>query len=175
MKVFLTHSFRTELDQKYYDLIKSVMKILYENNHEIYLGGLLATVSDTLKKYGDKITCYSVEAYKDEQKNCPNAKYILVEDGFIRTKALCENTDCVVMTPGGTGSLAEFYSILEEYRYQKMNKKIYILNFEHYYDELISSLKKLVEDSFNGEDTFDYIEEINIEQLELIMKEGYYE
>ena len=125
MKVFLTHSFRTELDQKYYDLIRNVMKILYENNHEIYLGGLLESISDTLNKYGDKITCYSVEAYKEEQKNCLSAKYILVEDGFIRTKALCDNTDCVVVTPGGTGSLAEFYSVLEEYRYQKTHKKIY--------------------------------------------------
>lgn len=174
MKVFLTHTFQTSLPSEYYDLIREVMGILYNNHHEIYLGGLLESLSDTLNLYADRITCYSVEAYKEEQKNCPKANYILVSDGFIRTKELCQNTDCVVVTPGGTGTLAEFFSVLEEYRYQKSNKKIYVLNYKHYYDDLLKQITKLVNQSFNNEDTFHYIEEIDLPRLKEIM-EGYYE
>lgn len=172
MKIFLTHTFQTTLKEESYTLIREVMKLLYDNHHEIYLGGLLINLKDTLIKYADAITCYSVEAYKEEKNNCPLAKYILVEDGFMRTKTLCSETDCVILTPGGTGSLAEFFSILEEYRYQKNNKKIYILNDNHYYDDLLNGISRLIDISFNNMDTLKYIEEVNLEQLKIILKEG---
>ena len=63
MKVFLTHTFQTALSQEYYDFVREVMEVLYNNHHEIFLGGLLDNISDSLKKYSDAITCYSVEPY----------------------------------------------------------------------------------------------------------------
>ena len=172
MNVLLAYTCQTGLEEKYYGLLRDVMDIIYTNNHKIYLGGLSYALKDTLPKYADAIVCYSVEKYKSEIENCPNCNYILVQNSFERTKILLEETDCVIITPGGTGTIAEFYTILEEYRTIEAKKKLYVLNLDGHYDTLLHSIRDLVAKGFNKEDIFNYIEEIDIAKLKEIMKEG---
>ena len=117
MNVFVAHTFSENLSNDYYDLILQVYKLIKETHHKILVGGLFTKLKDNLKEYEDIITCYSLAKYQEEERKLlPRVKYILTDNVYSRTKNLVENSDIVVILPGGSGSLKK----LED---NKLNKK----------------------------------------------------
>ena len=53
--------------------------------------------------------------------------------------------------PGGTGSLSEIFSSLEEYRTIDQLKQIIIYNYKGFYDPIISLIERLIKEGFNDE------------------------
>ena len=172
MKYFVSCTSSTNLKKEYYDLMRKVLKIIYDNNNEIYLGILLDNISDTLKKYSDKIICYSLEEYKDEINNCPDCKYIIVNNQYERNNRLIKETDGLILLPGGTGTLFEFFGALEQYKIEDNNKKIIIINYNNFYNEIFTLLNKMVDENLLKPEYLDYIKVLDIEKLDKYMKEG---
>ncbi len=171
MNVFVAHTFSENLSADYYDLILQVYKLIKENNHKILVGGLFTKLKDNLLEYEDIITCYSLRKYQEEERKLlPNGKYILTDNIYSRTKNLMENSDIVVILPGGSGSLAEIFSILEAYKYLESKNKIYILNYHNHYDDLINYLKKLEDNKFNKRTDLAYLKIINLKELKSILE-----
>ena len=172
MKVFIGHSFSDKLDDSYYDLVKEVYDIIYNNNQEILTGGLLPYMTENYQKYAKRLTCYSIPEYQSEQKLAPSCHYELVEHMLLRTKRLVELADIVVFLPGGSGTIEEIFACLESYKSMESPKKIYLLNVAGHFDMLLAYLKELEKKEFNKEKDLHYIECISLEQLNEIMKEG---
>ena len=71
-----------------------------------------------------------------------------------RKQLLEEYSDAFVVSPGGVGTLDEFFEIITLKQLSRHKKAIAILNVDGYYDELETLMKKMVEEGFAQEDTF---------------------
>ncbi|MDY3031102.1 MAG: TIGR00730 family Rossman fold protein [Clostridia bacterium] len=70
-----------------------------------------------------------------------------------RKRMLEEYSDCFAVTPGGIGTLDEFFEIITLKQLERHTKAIAILNVNGCYDDLEKLLKKIVDDGFAQEDT----------------------
>ena len=66
-----------------------------------------------------------------------------------------------VVLPGGTGSLSEILSMLEEKRTINSDKEIIIYNQDGYYYDLIKFITKLIKNKFNDISILNYIKIFN--------------
>ncbi len=171
MKVFIGHSFSEELDPTYYDFIKKVYKIVYDAGAEILVGGLFVKLKDDYKLWEDRLTVYTIPPYQDSLKYAQCKKNV-VDTVLDRTKCLIEESDVVVLLPGGSGTLEELLACLEMYKAKSLSKKIYLLNHDNHFEPILNYLKFLEQLKFNKTTDLTYIEVINSSKLEKILKEG---
>ena len=60
------------------------------------------------------------------------------------------------MLPGGTGTISEFFSYLEEVRSNDINKPMVIYNEYHHFDSCLALIDDLVKRNFNKDNIYDY-------------------
>ena len=70
-----------------------------------------------------------------------------------RKQLLEEYSDAFIVSPGGVGTLDEFFEIITLKQLSRHKKAIAIFNVDGYYDELETLMKKMVEEGFAQEDT----------------------
>ena len=83
-------------------------------------------------------------------KNC--TEYIYTDTMRERKRELEENSNGFIITPGGIGTLDEFFEILTLKQLGRHNKPIVIWNIDHYYDDLLSMMQKSVDKKFITDD-----------------------
>ena len=59
--------------------------------------------------------------------------------------------------PGGTGTMSELFSLLEQIRTDESGKKIIIYNKNNHYKDLINQIKKCIEEKFNDDSIYNYL------------------
>lgn len=79
-------------------------------------------------------------------KNCTD--YIYTDTVRDRKKALEENANGFIITPGGIGTLDEFFEILTLKQLGRHNKPIAIFNINGFFNELDAMMDKSIEKSF---------------------------
>ena len=84
-----------------------------------------------------------------------------VENTFEREARIYNEASKVLILPGGTGSLAELFSMLEDNRTIKCTKEIIIYNQDGYYYDLIKFITKLIREKFNDYSILNYIKIFN--------------
>ena len=82
-------------------------------------------------------------------------EYIYTETMRERKRQMEENCDAFIITPGGIGTLDEFFEILTLKQLGRHNKAIVIYNINGFFDELASSLYKMVKEQFITNDCFE--------------------
>ena len=65
-----------------------------------------------------------------------------------RKKKFLEKSDIFIITPGGIGTLDEFFEILTLKKLKQHDKTIIIFNINHFYDKLLEMLNELNEQGF---------------------------
>ena len=107
----------------------------------------------------NKIYLYTLKLYNEEVDK--NIKCTYLDTTFDRTKEIYNNSDKLLFLPGGTGSLSEILSMLEEKRTISSNKEIIIYNQDGYYYDLIKFITKLIKNKFNDISILNYIKIFN--------------
>ena len=79
-------------------------------------------------------------------KEC--TEYIYTETMRERKRQMEENCDAFIITPGGIGTLDEFFEILTLKQLGRHNKAIVLFDINGFFDELASSLYKMVKEQF---------------------------
>ena len=79
-------------------------------------------------------------------KEC--SEYIYTDTMRERKRQMEENCDAFIITPGGIGTLDEFFEILTLKQLGRHNKAIVLYNINGFFDELASSLYKMVKEHF---------------------------
>ena len=79
-------------------------------------------------------------------KEC--TEYIYTETMRERKRQMEENCDAFIITPGGIGTLDEFFEILTLKQLGRHNKAIVLYDINGFFDELASSLYKMVKEQF---------------------------
>ena len=171
MKVWITSSSRVN-DEKYLGIARRVAYVFSESGYSLVCGGvsssMMKEVYDTFLENKRDISCVTLKCYNEIfDEIIP----IYVDNTFDRTKKLYDMSDVVVFLPGGTGSLAEIFSVLEEYRTISSDKRLILYNEDGFYDNLISSLNNLIELGFNDKSILEKLEIVNkVDELKERMK-----
>ena len=161
MKVWITSSSRIE-DEKYLSIANRVATVFSEYGYDLVCGGISSSmmkkVYEIFTKNKRDIFCVTLKCYNEI---FTEVTPIYVDTTFDRNKKLYDNSDIIVFLPGGTGSLAEIFSSLEEYRTISSDKKLILYNEDGFYDTLIFTLNNLVELGFNDESILENLKIVN--------------
>lgn len=171
MKLMIGCSSRGEIDKKYLELAKKVAELSESLGYELCFGaastGMMGECCTTMKN----VYSYTVSKYVEDLKNIPSKEEYILDTTFDRTKRLFNDADLIILLPGGTGTLAEIFGILEENRSIDNPKKVILFNYDDYYNPIINMIDKCVELNFNSSNIYDYIKVVNdYEELVKIIK-----
>ena len=73
-----------------------------------------------------------------------------------RTSSIYLECDVILFLPGGTGTFAEIFGMLEENRSINNPKEIILYNYNGFYDGVLDLIQFCVDNKFNTNDIFDY-------------------
>ena len=116
----------------------------------------LNTLCDYFK---DKnIDLVTLPIYEEDVNDKINTIY--VDTTFERSKTCFEMADKILILPGGTGTICEIFSMLEESRtFDK--KEIIILNLDNYYTDIIKIIGNSIKNKYNDTSILDRIKVFN--------------
>ena len=119
-----------DLRKEYYDYAEHFGKILAENNFTIYHGGGIIGLMGAMMR----------GAYEQG-----GAKII----GVVPRKSyLREHADSFAIMPGAFGTMDEMFEILTLKQLKYHNKAIVILNFNHFFDDMLRQMDKFFDEGF---------------------------
>ena len=178
INIFISCSSHIEIDEKYIKDADYIANALSKNN-DLVIGiagckGVPGKVLNNFKENNRNIEIVTLKIYNEDQDKFNYANFNYVDTTFDRNKIIYDKSDVLLMLPGGTGTLAEVLSFLEEKRTKNDNKDIILYNKDNYYIKLIEIINNYVKNNFNDSNIFDYIKVFNdISDLLRYMEDSY--
>ena len=165
MKIAISSSSNDKIDESYKKTARIVVKYLAQEENELIWGSgsisIMGICYDEFSKKKRKIYGFTSQKYVDDIKNLPLAKHTIKDDTFDLKKAMFENADVIIFLPGGTGTISEFFSDLEEVRSNDKNKMLILYNENHIFDKTLELIDDLVNKKFNSSSIYDYFKVVN--------------
>ena len=133
-------------------LISSIIQTLVENkNYDYVMGagstGMLYTAQELLSENGAAAEIIGLKDSRDLEKSIASYK-VETENVFERTQRIYEDSDVLLFLPGGIGTIAELYAMLDANIENEKAKPIFIYNADHSYDLLLEDMKTKIKDGF---------------------------
>lgn len=79
-------------------------------------------------------------------KDC--SEFIYVESMDERKQKFLENSDAFIISPGGIGTLDEFFEIITLRKLKQHDKEIIVFNINHFYDTMLKMIEEMGEKGF---------------------------
>lgn len=79
-------------------------------------------------------------------EKCSEFKYVDSMDE--RKQEFLNNSDAFIISPGGIGTLDEFFEIITLKKLKKHDKPIIVLNIHHFYDTMLKMIEEMGEKGF---------------------------
>lgn len=76
------------------------------------------------------------------------SEFIHVETMDERKNEFLKNSDAFIITPGGIGTLDEFFEIITLKKLKQHNKKIIVFNVNHFFDKMFEMIDEMSEKGF---------------------------
>lgn len=160
LKIFIGSSSRDTIDHKYLEEAREISQILSKDNCALVFGaasfGMMGACYQEFHSQHQPIHSYTVEKYEKDLAQLQSDVEIVLPTTFDRTKQLYQDADMIILLPGGTGTIAEIFGILEENRTIDSPKKVVLYNFNGYYDKLLELVHYCVNEKFNDSSIYDY-------------------
>lgn len=165
-KVFVACSSFDSISEEYLRLSSSVGLLLVEKNYKIIMGGkkagMMKALYETIKENDgvvSDILCTSLTLDKEHIKETTQViKSINKQiDYFI-------NCDILIFLPGGFGTLNEIFSSVMAKFSKECKGKLILVNYNHYYDELISFFDNMKSKGFINDNVLMVVN--NMKELE---------
>ena len=187
MKICVYGAASSLIDNSYIEAGKELGRKIVERGHGLVFGGgshgmMGAVVDGVAEKSGYSLGIIP-EFFKEagaeiSADNCTD--YIYTETMRERKRELEENSNAFIVTPGGIGTLDEFFEILTLKQLGRHNKPIAIYNVNGFFNELDEMMDKSIEKQFitndckelystfdNIEDMLDYLENYDEKDVDL--------
>lgn len=166
--VFMACSSRDSIKDEYKQLAISISKIFISHDYSLATGGASSGMMGTsfLEFHNNKkeVYAYTVEKYEEDLENLPGAFKFIYENTFDRTKCLYQKGTTIIFLPGGTGTLAELFSCIEENRTTANPKEIILYNYNGYFDKVLDLIYYCVANKFNDESIYSFFKVISTEE-----------
>lgn len=162
MKVFFSVSSRTSIDPEYFNDVREISDAVAAAGYDLVIGvamkdGMSGEVLRSFRDHNRKIYLKTMECYNEDPKEFYYVNFEYIEDTFMRTKRIYDESDILFLMPGGTGTTSEIFAFLEQLRTDKSSKKIVIYNKNNHYQDLLKAIHKFVESCFNDDSIYEYL------------------
>lgn len=141
------------IDPKYIEAGERLGKSMESKGHSLVFGGgatglMGAVVRGITEKGGTSIGVAPTYFDKPSVLFEKCTEFYFTETMRERKKLMDQKSEAFIMTPGGIGTMEEFFEIFTLRQLQRHDKPIGILNTGGYYDELIQMLIHTAEQGF---------------------------
>lgn len=126
------------------------------NNHALIFGGgndgLVGAVARGVNDNNGQIIGIMPKWMGEFEDLFEYCDKIIYTDGMDSRKTeFINNSDVFIISPGGIGTLDEFFEVLTLKKLKKHEKEIIILNTDNYFDDMLKMLENMTEKSFISE------------------------
>lgn len=176
MRVTICCSWSESIDKKYADSSKEVLEFLASNDCDLNWGSgslsLMGLCYNVFKDHKRKIYGYTTPKYTYFLKDLDYATHEIYDTTFELKTHMFEDASFLLVLPGGTGTVSEFFTYLEEVRSNDKVKPLILYNAHHHFDKVISLIDDLVERKFNKPEIKDYFKVANnLEEFKTIYEQ----
>ena len=155
MKICVYGAASSLIENHFIEAGKELGRRMVERGHGLVFGGgtngMMGAVAEGVFEKSGYILGVIPEFFKEAGaeisfKNCTD--YIYTDTMRERKRELEENSNGFIITPGGIGTLDEFFEILTLKQLGRHNKPIAIYNIDGFFDELDAMMDKSIEKEF---------------------------
>lgn len=176
MKVIISSSSSETIDEAYKESAIKVCDYLAENGWDLNWGSgsisIMGICYDEFAKYNRNMYGYTSSKYADDIDNLPKATHKIFDTTFDLKKNIFNDADLLLMLPGGTGTISEFFAYLEEVRSNDISTPLVVYNGNHHFDSTLALIDDLIKRNFNRENIYDYFKVANsFEEFKSIISE----
>lgn len=161
MRIEISSSQREEIDNKYKESARRLVSFLAEEDNTLLWGSgcrsIMGICYEEFAKRDKEILGYTTEKYVDEIELLPKAKHVVLEDTFELKKVLFNEADLIIVLPGGTGTISELFTYIEEMRSNDKEKNLIIYDEFGHYKKTIELIEDLIIRKFNSNSIYDYL------------------
>ena len=173
MKILISSSQNENIDEKYKESARNLCSFLAsENNTLVWGSGCRSIMGIAYKEFAKKdceILGYTTKKYVDEIELLPKAKHTVMEDTFDLKKVLFNEADMIIVLPGGTGTISELFTYLEEVRSNDVNKTLVVYDEYGHFKKTIELIEDLIVRRFNSNSIYEYLHVAhNLEEFKTI-------
>lgn len=171
MNVLMICSSQNEISDYYKSIARSISHFFAINDCDLVFGGasqsMMGICYDEFAKMNRNIYAFTTNKYKEDLFNMPHSKHYLCETTFDLKKRMYENSDFIVCLPGGTGTMSELLSYIEENRSNDKSVPIIIYDEDKYYNNILKFIDIMIDKKFNNDSIYSvYNVATNINELE---------
>ena len=141
--------------QKYLDMAFKLGETLGLLGHEVVYGGgakgLMRRVADGALSKGGRVDGYMPEFMVAVEWQHDKLTHLhITKDMADRKRQMMVNSDATIFLPGGCGTMEEFFEWMTNKRLGQYTGPLIILNFQGYYDPLVTLLHHMENDKFHS-------------------------
>ena len=166
MRFTISSSSSENIDNAYKESAQHLLDYLVtidnaELNWESRSTSIMGQCFDTFKKAGKEVYGYTTSKYTDDLKNLPNCEHRVYGTTYELKKEIFDDADVIICLAGGTSTISEIFSHLEEIRSNDQDKLLVIYDENHHFDTTLNLIKDLIERKFNDESIYNYFKVAN--------------
>ena len=148
MNICLYGSGSRKIDEIYTNEAYELGRMLAEKNHVLVFGGgdtgMMGACARGVHDNNGKTLGISPEWIGNFEPLCENcSEFIYVDSMDERKNKFLENSDAFIISPGGIGTLDEFFEIITLKKLKQHDKKIIIFNINHFFDKMIEMIDEM--------------------------------
>ena len=135
-----------KVENKYFELAKKCGEMLGEGSYELVYGGgskgLMGEVANSAAANGSRVVGIFPQKILDhiECLHTELDETILVDGMLERKEIMIDRSDAFITLPGGFGTLDEFFEVMTLKRLGIIKQKIILVNYQGFWNNLISLL-----------------------------------
>lgn len=160
MNVAILSSSSNKIDDKYKSIARGISNILASYEYDLVFGGsnnsMMGICYEEFEKKKRNICAFTTSKYTDQLKELKSAKYFIRDNTFDMKKGIFENSDLIVVLPGGIGTVSELFSYIEENRSGNNYVPIEIFDEDGYYKSFFLWIAKGVVDGVISDNIYNY-------------------
>ncbi len=127
-------------DKEIFNFIKKFAEWFIKQNHTLIIGGTDSGLMQLLAKHVYKKVpvkaIYTSNAIDPSKIYSYYTELIIVNNSITKKKVFEEKSDLFIAFPGGVGTLDEIIDIINRNNLQEINKKLFLINDNNYWNKL---------------------------------------
>lgn len=153
MNICLYGSGSRKIDEIYTDEAYRLGCRIAERGHRLVFGGgdtgMMGACARGVHDNDGKTLGIAPEWINSFEPLCENcSEFIYVDTMDERKKKFVENSDAFIISPGGIGTLDEFFEILTLKKLKRVNQEIIVFNIAGFYDKMLEMIDEMGEKGF---------------------------
>ena len=153
MNICLYGSGSRKTDAIYTDEAYKLGCRLAENNHTLVFGGgdtgMMGACARGVHDMNGNSIGIAPEWIDDFEPLCRECReFVYVDSMDERKQKFLENSDAFIISPGGIGTMDEFFEIITLRKLHQHDKEIIVFNINHFYDTMLKMIDEMGEKGF---------------------------